>query len=361
MIIHKAKYLFIDTEVFVRKKMNLSNYFFANIPALVQEKNISVLSTFITIREIKNHFIELAENFSNEAKKISKNKQAFNNSDISVSLDILSNISRLEIETSLLAGFNEFTKQCKMEVISIPDGIINHVFSNYFDLKPPFSMGKKKSEFPDAFVISTLEQKSEQLHEPIIVISGDPDWKEACENNNHFHFYNEIENFYKMLTQEDKQKYAIFMGIYNKYKNNAKKLLEELFLNCGFYLVNNSFRSIVEDTIDDVSVDDIQLDDEPIVIEEYETGLLFICNVHIDYTCTAYFDDVTNAVYDKEDGKYYFEEPTSEVINGSITKLVNIDISYRKDDPNYELLNYVVFVDSDDIDVELKDEDFPYK
>jgi hypothetical protein len=60
---------------------------------------------------------------------------------------------------------------------------VDKVFDDYFEQRPPFS-AKKKSEFPDAFVVSSLVEKARAIGKKIYVVSGDPDLRACCENVN---------------------------------------------------------------------------------------------------------------------------------------------------------------------------------
>ncbi len=67
------------------------------------------------------------------------------------------------------------------------------IFSAYFEGDPPFGAGKKKSEFPDAFALSSLENYAETNNIKILITSTDSDWKKYCENSERLYFIDNLE------------------------------------------------------------------------------------------------------------------------------------------------------------------------
>ncbi len=53
--------------------------------------------------------------------------------------------------------FGEFCKKLNIEVIAVSKVSLERVMDDYFEERPPFAAGKKKSEFADAFAAAALE------------------------------------------------------------------------------------------------------------------------------------------------------------------------------------------------------------
>lgn len=67
------------------------------------------------------------------------------------------------------------------------------LFERYFKFLPPFGIGKKKSEFPDALALSALEATARARGNGIIVVSRDGDWRNFCEESSYLYLVPEIE------------------------------------------------------------------------------------------------------------------------------------------------------------------------
>ena len=86
-------------------------------------------------------------------------------------------------------------------------GSLYDVIDWYFDIRPPFS-DKKQKEFPDAFILSALDQYHDQYQASIAVIGKDGDFVQACTLRRylkHFPDLNKyIEAFQPELTGKDR-------------------------------------------------------------------------------------------------------------------------------------------------------------
>ncbi|WP_276391906.1 PIN domain-containing protein [Eudoraea chungangensis] len=71
--------------------------------------------------------------------------------------------------------FDEFLSDYKVEIVN--SDIANHVevFDQYFNKEKPFGLGQKKDEFPDAFIINTIEHWCKLNNVSTFVISSDND------------------------------------------------------------------------------------------------------------------------------------------------------------------------------------------
>jgi len=85
------------------------------------------------------------------------------------------------------AYFNVFTDATKPEVIAA-DGRVSHaeVLRRYFAPEPPFSAkDRKKSEFPDALALLSLESWAVDNKTLVLVVSRDSDWQTFAESSKH--------------------------------------------------------------------------------------------------------------------------------------------------------------------------------
>ena len=85
------------------------------------------------------------------------------------------------------AYFNVFAGATKPEVISA-DGRVTHaeILRRYFAPEPPFSAkDRKKSEFPDALALLSLESWAVDNKTLVLVVSRDGDWQTFAESSKH--------------------------------------------------------------------------------------------------------------------------------------------------------------------------------
>lgn len=73
------------------------------------------------------------------------------------------------------------------------------LFDSYFKSYPPFGLGKKKSEFPDALALNALEATAKAREIAILVVSKDGDWRNFCEKSERLYLVSEIETALSLL------------------------------------------------------------------------------------------------------------------------------------------------------------------
>ena len=87
------------------------------------------------------------------------------------------------IGESVVDDFDEFLKKSNASIISVDDIRASDVLAKYFAVEPPFSIGEKEKEFPDAFAIEALLHYAAKNDQSVFVVSDDKDFAKACETN----------------------------------------------------------------------------------------------------------------------------------------------------------------------------------
>lgn len=73
---------------------------------------------------------------------------------------------------------NSFIEATGAQIIPADSAPIDVLLNAYFDRKAPFSNKGKKAEFPDAFILLSLEAWAKSQVKKILLVSKDSDWKE---------------------------------------------------------------------------------------------------------------------------------------------------------------------------------------
>src|SRR5690606_25831618 len=71
--------------------------------------------------------------------------------------------------------FDLFLKKYNIEVVSSDTANHKEIFKRYFEKLPPFGIGQKKDQFPDAFILNTIELWCENNMSGVFVVSSDKD------------------------------------------------------------------------------------------------------------------------------------------------------------------------------------------
>ena len=69
---------------------------------------------------------------------------------------LFQDINEDEIHVSAQSVFNDFLADAQSQVIGVKNADVESIVDAYFLGDPPFGLGKKKSEFPDAITLNVL-------------------------------------------------------------------------------------------------------------------------------------------------------------------------------------------------------------
>ncbi|MEO7214954.1 PIN domain-containing protein [Mucilaginibacter sp.] len=168
--------LFIDTQYFVNKSFDFKSKELLSLIELAQNDFITVYLTDITEQEIKKKIKDVVsvayEKINLSDARILKYIPAFTN--------FLKESPEAKSTEYLRDTFEQFKSDCKIEIISSDQIKLKEIFKSYCLNEPPFNSqpGKnRKSEFPDAFALATINQWVNSTNQKTYVISGDSDWK----------------------------------------------------------------------------------------------------------------------------------------------------------------------------------------
>ncbi|MBD3906883.1 PIN domain-containing protein [Chryseobacterium sp. Ch-15] len=328
----KTRNVYIDTEVFI------SNNFFdsTNLKRLFQfgkDETINLYLTEITENEIRNNIREEILTTQNELNLFKKN--------IASKGKVLKNfekfkpyfdLPKLEIDLNLKELSNkleEFIGEGKIKYIPYELADIKVVVDKYFKQMSPFNGGKKKHEFPDAIVLSAIENWCKKYDQKIYFISGDPDFKTYTSGNIII-----LPNLKILLDQINRQldidKKKLIDWILSVFEYNEhiiiekinEKFVETIYDEIG-YTIEATNIEVIETTLFDPSF--VQENDSN---DEY----IFQIDFDINFTAQIIFDDHSLSFYDKEDDCYYNVGKAQRSIEMHITKTAEIAI-----EAHYEL------------------------
>lgn len=175
-MILKHNVIFLDTNVF--QSENFTEGLKLNqLLKQAKEHNIQIKIVDIVYEECqKRMHVKVGE-----AKTAFKKSRAQLNNEGRV-LRTLSNykdffrIPKVEIDQDfekIKTIFDNFLKANNIEIVNSNIADHNEVLRMYFDKKAPFGTGQKKSEFPDAFIINTIQKWSKLNYIGSYVISSD--------------------------------------------------------------------------------------------------------------------------------------------------------------------------------------------
>ena len=322
--------LFIDTSVFQAEGFLKESSRVSKLFDLAAKGHLTILLPEITKEEWRKHFCEATLLPVDEFKR--RMMIMGSPDELSKALEIISAIDSESISTAVL---DSSISKARIQIIGYDYcNDVEGIFKKYFNSEKPFGKKGKQKEFPDAFVLSALEQYAKKNHiENIILLSHDGDmfdYKSDVLIQKEIGEY--LNGILKEIATSEAEKrdierlYAYFHKGKISFAADLKEQLTDYLLDYSVYDNRVQWQEIEDVTIKEevalsFSDKDIQLTE---INKEY---LEAICFVDVDAIADVEHVDESMSYWDSEENNYLFKEyTTSEVeISASIKLTIRMD------------------------------------
>ena len=198
---HVPTALYIDTEVFKRNNLKLDTGGFSLLKDTFVKGGLRLLIPKMMERELFRHYGARAKE---TAEKLARAHRAHPVEYLSLA-DLPTQEELEEMcRNELRRQWEEFKGHFVVEELPLV-GSLDDVVGWYFAAEPPFL--NKSKEFPDAFILSSLESYHQKHQANIAVVTADGDFMKACLMRPYIDYYKSVqeytEAFKPALTAED--------------------------------------------------------------------------------------------------------------------------------------------------------------
>lgn len=347
----KTSEVFLDTQVFVNANFQFDSGRLKRLEDLSESGKINLYLTDITIREIDVKISEQIEKISKSIKIFCKEAR------ILKEVPSFAHLFNLNIETvsnELNEQFKIFIALSRTTVISTQDVSIAHIFDKYFTQQPPFGGGKKKHEFPDAFVIRALEDYCENTEKSMYVISDDGDIKSACSSSNYLISLNKVDELFDLITAEDE----LFKLAQQWFEENEAEIKQGIIddfedMRLGFCVTDQ------DADVESVKVNSVDIIEKNLV-EIQEDSLNFKLDVEVFFSAEVSYPDPDMTVYDREEGEFIVFETINKTLERDTEVSVDVEFGFSREKPHDAFVISVCLEPNDRIKLKVDDE-YPYK
>ena len=326
----KRTHIFIDTSVFQVEGFLKESSRVSKLFGLAAKGHLTILLPEITKEEWRKHFCEATLLPVDEFKR--RMMVMGSPDELSKALEIISAIDSESISTAVL---DSSIAKARIQIIGYDYcNDVEGIFKKYFNSEKPFGKKGKQKEFPDAFVLSALEQYAKKNRiENIILLSHDGDmfdYKSDVLIQKEIGEY--LNGILKEIATSEAEKrdierlYAYFHKGKISFAADLKEQLTDYLLDYSVYDNRVQWQEIEDVTIKEevalsFSDKDIQLTE---INKEY---LEAICFVDVDAIADVEHVDESMSYWDSEENNYLFKEyTTSEVeISASIKLTIRMD------------------------------------
>jgi hypothetical protein len=323
----------IDTNAFDGKGNDFCGYISDLIPSFFQtinQLNLQLISHPILQGETIKHInkSDWKSKPENVITSLSKYKVFLELATLDFS-DIITKLKRLNLCEETIAAFQNFFSSA----ILLPYADPEKIFEKYFSGKSPFAeSGNKKSEFPDAFIIESIDVFLKNHPEiSVLIVSDDGDWKSAFYDKTNVTLADNLDRALQMLISYEHNLWQLVSSVFHESKEEIQKtaLLDVWF---------NIYDYECEDDIDveSIELESIEEDIVPLKITDKQIVIQATANLVIDGSTTIL--DYDKSIWDREDHTYIirsFSIMDFHHATGNVTCEIYIDLDEKKPSLNH--------------------------
>lgn len=327
----KRTHIFIDTSVFQAEGFLKESSRVSKLFDLAAKGHLTILLPEITKEEWRKHFCEATllpvDEFKRRMMIMGSPKE------LSKAVEV---ISTIDGEATSTAVFDSSIAKAKIQIIGYDYcNDVEGVFKKYFNCEKPFGKKGKQKEFPDAFVLSALEQYAKKNHiENIILLSHDSDMidyqSDVLIQKGIGEYLDEIVKEIAETSEAEKRDIEKLYAYFHKgefpFSAHLKEQLTDYLLDYSVYDNRVQWQEIEDVTIKNEVA--ISSSDKNIQLTEINKKYIeAICFVDVDAIVDVEYVDESMSYWDSEENNYLFKEyKTSEVdISASIKLTIRMD------------------------------------
>ena len=306
----------IDTNIFDAAKYNLSDASTLRIlENHVKSGKIKVVLSDIVVQESKRHIAARVKEVCGIVNIARNSALKVYNEHLISSIGMNEMFRIVESEDDIIAKeekvFDDFLCAIDAEILGTDLIDINSVLSDYFGAKPPFEeSGKKKSEFPDAFIAQQIRNRFGET-ETVVIVSNDKGFIRACRESENHLFFNSLGALYNAISKEDaayddtiavikELQLRISAAVKEYIKGNENIDVHGLSYDKDGIESGYDYSEVYLHSISDVTFSVHSVDE----ISENKSIVTLSCKADISADC--YYEDYANAPWDPEEKEYVF-------------------------------------------------------
>jgi len=290
----KINGIFLDTNIYESAQFEYIGNMLEKLFHLCKKYNIPVYTNTVVQNEIL-HRIKI--NAYEAVKGIKKEQLQYISKVYKAPHD--KELIKQNIEDALIANFKILETNYLIKIPSKVD--TEDLLKMYFEEEAPFNVDNKKGEFPDAIMLLSIRDYSQEHNVNILTLSNDGGVQEFC-NANDMQAVNFVSEALSILNEQ--LQLNLF---YSKYKENIEASIKDYIENDNIHF--NIYGYDYEDTVyaEKYDIDNVVIS-ELFLIEEDDdmSSIIVSCPAIINFTATTdLYPDYENGTYDKEDGLWF--------------------------------------------------------
>jgi len=245
-------HLFIDTSTFRRLQFPIGQSRFEPLMARIAEGDIRLVAPDVVIRELYKQASSAVDEARKAHAKFKRHTQHIRLAGDRVVSELMVDADWARIEAAVADAIEAFFRGSGIDVLTIASVDLAAVVDDYFDGKPPFGEGKKKSEFPDAIAANALLKYAEEQGCMIAVLSEDEDWLRLCDESDRLVWCSSLEQVVEHSQHAEAVLHEQIREMLEHHRSELESAVIDKFPDRGFYWESDEGHdSEIEEVVDE--------------------------------------------------------------------------------------------------------------
>lgn len=336
--------IFLDTSIFEANNF-LESKRIQEIYKLAERGDIVVVLPKLTHDEIINRISKNIEEASQKFKKYRDDTRILRN--VPSLTKKFEPFDNQKTKDEFIDALNDRFSKSKFIIVDYPTLNIKEIFISYFEKKFPFGSAGKKSEFPDAFALKSIELWAQEIKRKVFAFSKDNDM--LGYKSEHLEI---VEDFESYLSNKIKEIEGVrhrkrLNQIDDIIKNNSNSVKQEIINWVESQLDDDSKYYDYSNYYDvhDITIKEVKADIGDYSITNVSTDYISVeLKVAVNYKVEIIIDD-EEYMYKDEDTKEWVFYETKPVLVDQV-RYIEVDLIFDIDadddtvnDPEIEEIN----------------------
>lgn len=335
--------VFIDTNIYEGANFSFYNKQFSKLKELIEEESVELLYNEIVYQEVYQHIGENLAKAVSEYNQVIKVNRAFAPFRMDDKWgDKISQIKTDDMVGELRKRWDDYISDTYATKIPIRGVDVDEIIDKYFNKRFPFE-NKKPTEFKDAICVDSIMQYYNTIaDDKIYVVAADKGFRKSFKGRDEFVTYSDLNEFLNFAISHTEH---LAIEIEKAFESGTLDGCISKLLDNQLYMGSVD----VEDVYDDIDLLSIETQsiEYGYIHELDEECALVVANASVNVEVEYTIRDEDNSYYDREDGRYYWENFVTYRATFCIDLEIEVSIAIETDESDLS-----VSVEVDDVNAD---------
>lgn len=280
--------VFLDTNVFIRHGFNTESGQLKRLEDLSVSGDVRIFMTEINYEEVKLNIKEKSKETVDEFEKFIKKTKLLNRIAKNNIEELVKIVDANVLEEKIITEFKRFLRTCRVTFLSNKAIDVRKVFKKYFTRTLPFR-DSKKNEFPDAFMLASIESWCNYYDKKMYIVSSDGDIINSCSTIDGIVCLKNLDEFFDKVTSTENYRHNVALQTIKDNIKIVEDAAENALEETEFY-IDDANGNVLDKEVELCAVKDIYIVE---IGENYavaKISMMFTVNFEVEYS-EEYTDD----------------------------------------------------------------------